>query len=366
MILIHLIKKEFKQMLRNRLLPVVFVLLPLLLMNMIPRIATQEVKGIKFAVVDNDHSTTTSRLIQKIDASTYLSLAANCPTYRDAMQLIASGEIDAIIEFPLGYEKTFVTTGALPELQVSANATNGMKGSMAGMYITQIVGDFAADLSPSTSSLLPSTPSLRYLFNYQLDYKRTMIPVIFAFALILIVGFLPALNIVLEKEKGTIEQINVTPIRKIDFILSKIIPYIVVGMFMTLEALMAARALYGITPQGSPISVMVVALVFAMFVASFGLIISNYSSTLQQAALTMFFFLVIFILTSGLLTPIRSMPDWAQTLTYANPMRYIVEAMRAIFIKGSSLVDLWNHIATLLGFAAIGWTWAIVSYRKNG
>ena len=137
-------------------------------------------------------------------------------------------------------------------------------------------------------------------------------------------------------------------------------------MFMTLEALMAARALYGITPQGSPISVMVVALVFAMFVASFGLIISNYSSTLQQAALTMFFFLVIFILTSGLLTPIRSMPDWAQTLTYANPMRYIVEAMRAIFIKGSSLFDLWGHIATLLGFAAIGWTWAIVSYRKNG
>ena len=209
MILIHLIKKEFKQMLRNRLLPVVFVLLPLLLMNMIPRIATQEVKGIKFAVVDNDHSTTTSRLIQKIDASTYLSLAANCPTYRDAMQLIASGEIDAIIEFPLGYEKTFVTTGALPELQVSANATNGMKGSMAGMYITQIVGDFAADSAPASppalsnwSGSLPSTPSLRYLFNYQLDYKRTMIPVIFAFALILIVGFLPALNIVLEKEKA--------------------------------------------------------------------------------------------------------------------------------------------------------------------
>lgn len=364
MILFYLIQKEFKQLLRNRLLPVLFVLVPLLLVNGVPRLATQEVKGIHFVVVDNDHSSTTRRLIHKLDASAYLSLTSAVGSYKEAMELISSGEADAIIEFPHGYEKCLVTHQALPQVQLSANSINGIKGSISSVYIMQIIQDMLSDV-PLT--VLSDGRSLQtsYLYNENLDYKLYMTPVIFALLLILIVGFLPALNIVGEKERGTIEQINVTPIGKVEFIVSKIIPYIVVGLFMTLESVIAARVFHGISPAGSVVTLLIFALLFCMLAASLGLVVSNYSSTLQQAALTMYFFLVIFILLSGLLTPIQSMPQWAQTLTCLNPMRYMIEAMRAIFIKGSSLWQLRSQFVALTLFTLVGWFWAIRSYRKN-
>ncbi len=362
MVLPYLIEKEFKQMLRNRLLPVIFIILPVALVNVIPRLATQEVKGIRLVVVDNDHSTSTMRLINRLDASAYLELAGCAATYGEAMKAIDGDKADVVVEFPRGYEKAVVTKHGNACVRVDANAVNGMKGAMAGMYVSQIInaGDGDSDVPTAADGV-----SVRYLHNDNLDYKLYMTPVVFAIMLILIVGFLPALNIVGEKEKGTIEQINVTPIGKLDFILSKLIPYIVVGLVMTLEGVVAARLIHGIAPTGSVVSVFVFAVFFCMLVASLGVIVSNYSSTLQQAALTMFFFLVIFILMSGLLTPIRSMPEWAQLLTRLNPMRYIINAFRDIYLKGDSARLLLPQFLPLAAYTAATWTWAIASYRKN-
>ena len=368
MILFYLIAKEFKQMLRNVLLPVIFVLLPVLLTNLIPRIATQEIRGLRFVAVDCDHSTASSRIIQKIDASVYIDLHGMAPTYDAAMQAINSGEADMIVEIPYGYERSQVR-GEMPQVQVSANATNGMKGSMAGMYVTQILAQylqsegFMSQVVQQEASM-PAV-SARFFFNSRLDYKMFMIPAIFTLLMILIVGFLPALNIVSEKEKGTIEQINVSPIGKMTFILSKIIPYAVVGLLMTVESMLASRALYGILPSGSVALLLASSVMFAVVVSSIGLIISNFSSTLQQAALTMFFFLVIFILMSGLLTPIASMPEWAQTLTLINPTRYFIEVARGIFIKGCTASQLLPQYAAITAFAIAGWASAIASYRKK-
>ena len=354
MTLNYLIEKEFKQLFRNILLPVVFVLLPIGLMNMVPRLATQEVKGLKFAVVDKSHTSLSRQLINKIDASNYLSLTCYAPSYAEAMHSIDSGDADVIIEIPKGYPKE-------SSLALYANSTNGTRGSMASMYVTQI----AADALCGDSEIAALPASVRFMFNTCLDYKIYMIPAIFALELMLIVGFLPALNIVGEKEKGTIEQINVSPIGKIEFVVSKIVPYVVVGLFMSIESLVAAKALYDITPAGSILTMLLFIAVFCMLVSSLGLIASNYSNTIQQAALTMFFFLVIFILMSGLLTPIDSMPRWAQLITYANPMRYFIEAIRFIYLKGSTLSQLMPQLTALSGYAILGWAVAIASYRKN-
>ena len=358
-------------MLRNILLPVVFVLLPLALTNGVPRLATQEIKGLHFAVVDNDRSTTTQRLIQEIDASTYLDLSVSCSTYDDAMRYIDSGEADVIIEFPQHYSRDLAKaqqTGRAPQVMISANSTNGTKGTMASMYITQILLQ-ATQANVAVNNSSPrgggEGASMRFLFNQKLDYKLYMVPAILGLILILIVGFLPALNIVSEKEKGTIEQINVTPVRKWEFIASKIVPYIVVGVMMIVEGLLVAKGAFGFWPQGSIALIFLLVFIFCMLVSSFGLIISNYSSTIQQAALTMFFFLVIFLLMSGLLTPIQSMPDWAQAITYANPLRYFVECIRAIYIKGATLTQLSMQFSILTAYTCLTWTWAIISYRKN-
>lgn len=376
MILPYLVQKEVKQILRNRILPVIFVLLPLVLTNVLPRIATQEVKGIRFAAVDNDRSSLSRGFVQRLDASTYLDLAATAPTYAAAFDAIDAGDVDAIVEIPAGYERDAVC-GRPSALQVSANAVNGTKGSMAAMYITQTtqwlppcpVGALYSETSPKPLSERAGgeSPSIsvRAAFNPTLDYKPYMIPAIFALLLILIVGFLPALNIVGEKERGTMEQINVSPIGKMTFILSKVIPYIIIGLLMTLEALAAARGIHGISPVGSVPLLMLFVIVFCMLASSIGLIISNYSSTMQQAALTMFFFLVIFILMSGLLTPIASMPMWAQEVTRLNPLRYIIAALRDVFLKGSTFTDLLPQFVPLVVYAAAAWTWAIKSYRKN-
>lgn len=375
MILPFLIQKELKQILRNRILPVIFVLLPLALMNVLPRIATQEVKGIRFVAVDNDRSSFSRSFVQRLDASAYLDLATTAPTYAAALDVIDAGDADAIVEIPAGYEKDairsarrdarFCNNAHPAALQVSANAVNGTKGSMAAMYITQTAATHQSTPPASVQGNGPTSISVRAAFNPTLDYRQYMIPAIFALLLILIVGFLPALNIVGEKERGTMEQINVSPIGKMTFIFSKIIPYIIIGILMTLEALVAVRAIHGISPVGSVPLLMLFVILFCMLAASIGLIISNYSSTMQQAALTMFFFLVIFILMSGLLTPIVSMPMWAQQLTRLNPLRYIIAALRDIFIKGASFTDLIPQFVPLTLYAAAAWAWAIRSYKKN-
>lgn len=360
MTVIYLIIKEFKQMFRNILLPVVFVLLPIVFMNGIPRLASQEIKGLKMVAVDNDHSSTTSKIIHKIDASKYIDLYAMADNYDQAMDIIDAGEADIIIEFKRDFEKELLV-GGHPEITSSANSTNGTKGGMAQAYISQIIADYLSDNSLKQSSSIKPL----YLYNSILDYKLYLIPALFGMLLILSVGFLPALNIVNEKEKGTIEQMNVTPIRKWEFIVSKLVPYIIIGILMVLEALFAAEKIYGYAPVGRVLDILFFVFIFCLLVSSFGLIISNYSNTIQQAALTMFFFLVIFLLMSGLLTPIQSMPKWAQYITYVNPLRYFVSAMRAIYIKGATLLQLSTELIVLVLYSTFTWIWAILSYHKN-
>lgn len=370
MVIRFLLEKEFKQMMRNIILPVVFILLPLGVINMVPRAATQEVKNLKISVVDNDHSTWSARLTQKLAASQYFHLNDVSPSYGKALQGVEAGDADFIVEIEPQFERNLVKEG-VSHVMISANAVNGVKAGLGSSYLAQIVADYSAQLREecglhgSTVSVAHFDVVPRYLYNATLDYKMFMIPALMAMLLILLVGFLPALNIVGEKEKGTIEQINVTPVGKFDFIMSKLIPYWVVGLLVLAYAMVLARLIYGQVPVGSIGSILLFATLFILVVSSMGLIVSNYSDTTQQAALVMFFFLVIFILLSGLITPIASMPEWAKAFTRINPLRYFIEAMRAIYLKGSSLHDLQPHLCALSVYVVATWAWAIWSYRKN-
>lgn len=357
-------------MMRNIILPVVFILLPLGVVNMVPRIATQEVKNLKLAVVDNDHSTFSARLIQKMSASAFFNIAQVSATYPQTLEEIEQGDADFIVEIQPDFERALVTEGESKVL-VAANAVNGVKAGLGSSYLAQIISTFAGEITEemadkqttSTASSFQVMP--RYLFNTSLDYKLFMVPALMAMLLILTVGFLPALNIVDEKEKGTIEQINVTPAGKFDFILSKLIPYWCVGLVILVYAMVLAWAIYGFVPKGSIGSLFLFATLFILVVSSMGLIVSNHSDTTQQAALVMFFFLVIFLLMSGLITPVTSMPQWARTLTLLNPLRHFIEAIRALYMKGSTLGDLSTQLYALTTFATVTWFFAIKSYRKN-
>ena len=232
---------------------------------------------------------------------------------------------------------------------------------MGGAYLTQIV---TAHVNPDVATLQSRVSSL-FLYNKNLNFKLFMIPALFAIVMMLMTGFLPALNIVAEKEAGTIEQINVTPVSKWSFILAKLIPYWIIALFVITVCLLLAWAVYGITCVGPLALIYLLVMLLALFWSSFGLMISNYSDTMQQAIFVMWFFVVMMLLLSGLFTPTRSMPSWAYATTYVNPMSYFIEAVRTVFIRGGGLSSIWHQLLALLGIGTFMAIWAVQSYKKN-
>lgn len=357
-------------MFRNIILPIIYILLPVVMINQVPRVATQEVKNMNLSIIDNDHSQLSQRLIQKLDASQYFTINDTDPNYVSAEKSMKSGNSDFIIEIQPDFEQQLMKTGTA-NVMVSGNATNGMKAGLGQSYLLQIINDYSAQLCEEMGSngsqvhVAGFQTMPRFLYNTRLDYKEFMIPALIAMILALLMGFLPALNIVGEKEKGTIEQINVTPVGRFQFILSKMIPYWCVGLFILFFSVFLGWKIHGVAPAGSIVLILGLTSLFILVVSCLGLIVSNYSETTQQASLVMFFFLVIFILLSGLLTPVSSMPSWAKAITQVNPMRFYIEPMRMIYIKGSNFHELYPYFRTLFIMTVVTWTWAILSYKKS-
>lgn len=370
-----LIEKEFKQLLRNSFLPRLIIGYPCMVMIIMPWAANMEIKNISVNVVDNDHSVVSQRLIHKIDASSYFRLNNLSPTYNSALRDIESGDADVILEIPRHFEKK-LENGEASHVLLAANAVNGSKGGLASSYMTATLADYNAQLhveNPSSgivqeaaSSVQPSVSvSEKNLYNPHLNYKLFMVPALMVMLVTVICGFLPALNIVSEKEVGTIEQMNVTPVGKFKFILAKLIPFWVVGFVVLTLSFGFAWLIYGILPVGSLGIIYLLSALFVLVMSGFGLVISNHSATMQQAMFVMFFFMIILLLMSGLFTPVMSMPQWAQIITILNPLKYFVDIMRMVYLKGSGLTDLSLQIGALLAFATLFNFWAVKSYRKS-
>jgi ABC-2 type transport system permease protein len=341
----YLIQKEFLQIRRNSFLPKLIILFPIVIMCIMPWVMQMEVKNVVVDVVDIDHTVESQRLVQQIAASNYFIFGGQKATYAEAMKDIEKGSADVILEIRDG------------KYLIAANAVNGTKGSMGSAYLSQIV--------TSRQPIVNSQLSILNLYNKGQDYKLFMIPALFAIVMMLMTGFLPTLNIVGEKETGTIEQINVTPVSKWSFILAKLIPYWLIALFVITVCLLLAWLVYGITPAGPVWLVYVLAMLLALFFSSFGLIVSNYSDTMQQAMFVMWFFVVSIMLLSGLFTPTRSMPQWAYLTTYINPMHYFIDAIRTVFIRGGGLHETVHQVLALAGIGTLMGIWAVQSYKKN-
>ena len=345
MTLKYLIQKEFLQIRRNAFLPKLIIMFPIVIMCVMPWVMQMEVKDIVVDVVDIGHTVESQRLVQQIAASNYCIFGGQKATYAEAIKDIEKGRVDVILEIRDG------------KYLIAANAVNGTKGSMGSAYLSQI-------LRGSSSFLLPPS-STTTLYNKGQNYKLFMIPALFAIVMMLMTGFLPTLNIVGEKEAGTIEQINVTPVSKWSFILAKLIPYWLIALFVITVCLLLAWLVYGITPAGPVWLIYVFAMLLALFFSSFGLIVSNYSDTMQQAMFVMWFFVVSIMLLSGLFTPTRSMPQWAYLTTYINPMHYFIDAIRTVFIRGGGLHETAHQVLALAGIGTLMGCWAVQSYKKN-
>src|SRR5574344_2284977 len=354
MMLKYLIEKEFKQIMRNSFLPRMIIMFPFIMMLVIPWVTNLEVKNIKLNVVDNDRSTTSKRLVHEMESSNYFIFKGLSPTYNDALKEVELGNADIIATIPQHYERDILNNNPTHVL-IAANSVNGTKGSMGASYLSNII----------TPSNAKEPITVINLFNVYQDYKVFMIPALMAILMILFCGFMPALNIVGEKESGTIEQINVTPVSKFAFILAKLIPYWIIGLVVMSICFVLSWLVFGLQPKGSIFLLYGISIFFILGISAMGLLISNYSDTMQQAMLVIWFCMVCFILLSGLFTPVRSMPDWAQTITIINPMKYFIDGMRTVFRRGGNILSISLQATALVIFAVIMNLWAVWSYRKN-
>lgn len=204
-------------------------------------------------------------------------------------------------------------------------------------------------------------------FNPSMNYRFYMVPGILALLVTMIGAYMCALNIVKEKEVGTIEQINVTPVKKYQFILGKLIPFWVIGMVVFSIGLFGIGWLvYGIIPAGNILLLYAYLAIYLVAVLGLGLLISTYCETQQQAMSIAFFFMMIFILMSGLFTSIDSMPQWAYVITQISPITYFIEVMRMIVLKGSDFADIRYKFLVMFGFAILLNVWAVFNYKKTG
>jgi ABC-2 type transport system permease protein len=365
-----LLKKEFRQIFRNKaILPIIFVL-PMIQLLIMPLAANFDVKYINIAIVDNDHSTYTQQLIAKIGSSGYFHIQGYNASYKEALRLVELEKADIILEIPNGFERNLVREGA-QKVFLSADAINGIKGSLGSAYLTSVLSDFNADVRlqlvpPQMNNTQPTIDVVPVnWFNPLLDYQQFMVPGILVILVTMVAGFISALNIVKEKEMGTIEQINVTPIKKWQFIAGKLIPFWLIGMFDFTIGLVIARLVYGVIPVGHLAVLYAFLAVYLVALLGFGLLVSTYSDNQLQAMFVAFFFIMIFILMSGLFTSVDNMPPWARMIAHLTPVTYFMDVIRMIILKGSGFSDIKTQFFIELGFAVVLNGWAIINYRKT-
>ncbi|WP_439882714.1 ABC transporter permease [Pontibacter sp. MBLB2868] len=368
--LLFLLQKEFRQIFRDpAILRIIFVM-PMIQLLVLPWAADYEMKNIRLSVVDHDHSTYSRQLVHKITSSGYFRLDTYSAAFPDAMKEVEEDRADLILEIPADFERTLVRENEAT-LFMALNAINGVKANLGGAYLRTIIQDYNREVrmkwiqlprfSPVTSIEITS----QNWFNPLLNYKYFMVPGILVILVTMVGSFLATLNIVKEKEVGTIEQINVTPIRKYHFILGKLIPFWVLGLLVLTVGFFLSWVIYGIVPVGSFVTVYVFAAIYLLAVLGLGLLISTYAYTQQQAMLISFFMMMVFILLSGLYTSIDSMPEWAQWITRLNPVAYFIDVIRLVVLKGAGLADIKRQIVIILGFAVVLNSWAVLSYRKR-
>ena len=369
--ILFIIQKEFRQIFRNKaMLPIIFVL-PLLQLLILSNAASFEVKNIQFSYIDSDHSAASRELITKFQASSYFKVIQSFNSKTEANHEMQKGKVDVILEIPTHFERNLIKEKK-SSLSVSFNAIDGAAAGIENVYITQIITAFnqniqtnlfqyneATFVQPQSIVTIPS-----FWYNNTLNYKTFMVPGILVLLVTMLTLFLSSMNIVREKEMGTLEQINVTPIKKYQFIIGKLFPFWVLGLVILTVGLLIAKLIFNVPILGNIGLIYLFTSVYLFVILGIGLFISNHTETQQQAMFIAWFFTVIFILMSGLFTPIESMPEWAQNVTLFNPIRYFVEIIRMVMLKGATFLDISFQFFIIVLYAFILNGLAVLSYKK--
>ncbi len=347
-------------------LPIIFVI-PMIQLMILSFTATFEIKNTNLAVVDHDHSLESRELIRKFEASPFFTLTGSFTSYDQGIEAMKNGKIHQLLIIEPNFASGLKREGEAG-VMIITDAINGAAASLMNAYAMGIVLGYnrqiVVDQYPQVTLTDPITISESNWYNPRLDYITYMVPGILVLLVTIIGMFLSGMNIVKEKELGTIEQINVTPIRKYQFIVGKLLPFWLIALFEFGFGLIIARLIFGVPMIGNIALQFGTAAVYLLVVLGMGLFVSTFTDTMQQAMFLSWFFMVIFILMSGLFTPVESMPDWAQMLNKINPISYFIQINRMIMLKGSVFSDFSGLFYALLAYAVGMISLSVWRYRK--
>ena len=366
----YLIRKEFIQIFRDKFIGKAIFAIPVVQMLILVPAVTFEIKNIELCIVDRDMSTESRELVSKLEGSTFFRIRFSTFSEEEANDLLSRDKCDLILQIPSGFGKD-VGKGNPVKVFVSANAINASGAQLSWAYLNGVIADYNVNIitGKMDSQAFTSIPQIqitnRYWYNEMLNYEYYMLPGILGI-LVLAIGFLLAgLNLVKEKESGTIEQINVTPVRKYHFIIAKMVPFLIIGLVDLALGLTLGKLVFGIPFEGNIALLFLCSAIFLVAVLGFALFLSTFSGTQQQFMFTAFFFMIIFILMSGIFTPMESMPAWAQKIDLINPVVYIMRINRMVLLKGSTFHDISQEIYALVIIAIVFTALAINRYRKT-
>lgn len=371
MTVLYILQKEFLQIFRNRaMLPIIFVM-PVVQLLVLSYAATFEVKSTTVSLVDEDRTPTSQELVESLEASGYFTVVEASASMKDADEAMLRGRAKVILHIKSDFERELRTEGAA-RIQLILNAQDGSAAGVVQAYATQAIADYNREIQPEFSSA--AAPDSRppsvievvptHWYNPDLNYQTYMVPGILVLLVTMIGTFLSSMNVVREKEIGTIEQLNVTPLRKRDFIVGKLLPFWFLALVELAIGLVVAKIVFDIPMLGSIPLIFALASLYLLVMLAIGLLVSTVTDTQQQAMFLAWFFIVIFILMSGLFTPIESMPSWAQHLTLVNPIAYFIKIMRRVLLKGAGIEAVRDQVIALAVYAVVMLTLAVRQYRK--
>lgn len=370
-----IIRKEFIQVFRNRtMLPIIF-LLPLIQLIILVNAATLEMKSIDLVVIDQDHSPSSRDLISRFAGSPFFHLHESSTVPAEIEEMLLRDEADLVISIPQGFEKEYsrsmlhAHTDPAAKVQLRINAINSTAAGLIQAYASQILQQFGQDMLERNGARIQGMKQVEvtssFWYNPELNYKVFMVPGILVILVTIMGMFLTALNLVREKEIGTIEQVNVTPIRKYQFITGKLVPFWFIALFELAFGLTLGMILFQVPFEGSLWLLFAFAGVYLIAVMGIGLFMSTMAANQQQVMFMAFFFMLTFTLMSGIFTPVESMPDWAQEINIINPFAYFMRVIRMVMLKGSGFSDILPEFISMAIYGIVMITLAVWRYRKT-
>ena len=368
-----LLRKEYLQIFRDRIMVAQLLLLPAIQLALLANAATFEVKSARLVVVDDDRSATSRGLVDRLRAAGRFRLVESMYSAERADEAMMRREAGVIVHIPREFERDLVRTRTAP-VQLVLNAEDGAAAGVTLSYAQRIVAEYAAELGTTQRLSTAAAPvrgqgrldvRARGWYNPDLDYRFYMVPGILVQLVTMVGTLLTALNIVREKELGTLEQLNVTPVTRGQFIAAKLIPLWSLGLVALTIGMLVARFAFHVPMRGSVLLVFGTASVYLLAALGVGLLVSTMVSTQQQAMFVTFFIVLVYLLMSGLFTPVRSMPTWAQWLAQANPVMHFIEIMRAVMLRGAGLREIAHSLAVLSAIAIAVFTLSVRQYAKR-